>query len=700
MIPRSLLVGTDRTVLALSGAAVATILFALWNPGGATGDLHRAVVVLAGSLAALLLAWHRLQPPGPADLPRVGDRWLLVPFALVLSSAGLALLPLPPGLVAVLAPSTAGIHAAEAAAAGITPPWRPLSLEPIATLRAGLLCAAYLAFALALVPLARRASQARRLAWAVAGLGVLCTFLTLAGLADAHAPAQWRGRPTSPFLNPNHVCTFLALALGPTLGLLLVPLEGVPAASPGGVPALLARLSGGRGALSRRGLAGLAATLIVVGVLVTRSRAGALAAALAAALVIAPRLRRGQRWLAAVVVLVIGAGLWLGDPDPLRARLDEDAIRMDTLGGRIENWGVAGRVIAGAPLGGTGLATFRDASVAALSSQRVGNSRPGEAHNDYLELVSNLGLPLGALALLAAGWIVLLAARRAWDAPSRARAVAQGGWAGLMGALLQEGFDFGLQVPGPALLGLTALALAFAAPPPHDPPPTTPVPGPLRRALPPLLLGLALLAAGGPLLLQTKAEATGRAAFAVAVSPGVPAEQRAEVFHRAERALTPAAGPWARADVHWLRFTALDGAGDSGLSQDAERAARAAVAGAPGRAEYQAGLGVLLLNAWRRRARQERGEALLREGDARLALALELGPTTPSVLLTGAEWRLDRLARTGRAEEAEQARALLAAALAREPALRARVDALLTRRAASLGEREVELRQALLGSSR
>ena len=688
MIPRSLLVGAHRSVLALLGLGVATPLFGLLNPGGSTGDLHRAAVVLLGALAALVLAWHRLQPPEPADVPRQGDRWLLAPFALVLAAAAAQLVPLPPGLVALVAPSTARLHAAEAAAAGAGA-WRPLSLEPVATLRGALLGGAYLAFALALVPVARRGTQARRLALAVAGLGVLCTFLTLAGLAESGKPPQWRGRPTAPFLNPNHVCTFLVVALGPALGALLVPLEGE-----GGWTRFLA----GRSALARRGLAGLAAALVVVGVLVTQSRAGALAAALAAGLVLGPRLRAGQRLVVAIVVAVIGAGVLLGDPDPLRARLDEDALRMDTLGGRVENWGVAARVIAGAPLGGTGLGTFRDASVAALTSERVGNSRPGEAHHDYLELLAGVGLPAGLLALFGAGVVVIAGARRAAAAPARARAVAQGAWAGLAGGLVQECFDFGFQVPGPALLALVCAVLAFAAPPPHDPPPSTPVPRPVRRALPALLLGLALGGAGLLLLLQARAEALGREAFARASGREVSSELRPELFRRAERVLADAAGPWARADVHWLRLSALDGAGNAGLSQEAEHAARLAVQGAPGRAEHQAALGILLLNAWRRRPAQASGEALLREGDARMRLALELGPTTPGVLLAGGEWRLDRLARSGDAQEAAAASALFAAALARDPGLRPRVQALLARRAASLGEHEEQLRRALFGS--
>lgn len=684
MIPRSLLPGAHVTALALLVAAAGVPLWALMNPGGASGDLHRAVVVCLCGGAALLLAWHRLQAPEPADEPRRGDALLALPFGLVLLAAGLQLAPLPAGVADVLAPATGRLHALEAAARGVERGARPLSIEPQATERAALLGLAYLAFALALRPVARRADLARWLAFALAGLGALATFLALFGLAGAASPAQWRGRPTAPFLNPNHLATFLVLALGPGLGALLVPREG---RAQGLLPWLR---SASRDVAARRGLAGLAVALSVVGLLLTGSRAGALAGAVTVALVLAPRLRAGQRLLAALIVLAVGGGVILGDPDPLRARFDEAATRLDTLGGRVENWGVAARVIAGRPLAGAGLGTFRDASVAVLTTARAGNTRPGEAHHDYLELLAGVGVPLGGAALLALAALVVLAARRAAAAPPRPRAVAEGAWAGLVGALVHACFDFALQVPGPALLALACLGLAWWAPAAEEPRAELPSRGPLRRAAPALLLGLALLLAGLPLLLQAQAEARGRAAFASAQAPGVTPDLRPELLRRAERVLAGADGSRSRADVAHLRFQALQGAGDEGRGPELERAARAAVERAPGRAEYQAALGVHLYNAGRRE-----GGALLREGEGRLALALELGPTTPGILLVGGEWALDRLAATGDRGELLRAEALFAEALRREPGLRLRVRALLERHAARLGEDGERLRMAL-----
>src|SRR5690606_26666495 len=95
-------------------------------------------------------------------------------------------------------------------------------------------------------------------------------------------------------------------------------------------------------ATSRRGVAAIAAALIVVGVLATRSRAGAAAAALAAVLAAGLGGRLAARRLVgvAVVAAVVLGGLFVAtrDVERLADRFDERAVRPDDLGGRIENW--------------------------------------------------------------------------------------------------------------------------------------------------------------------------------------------------------------------------------------------------------------------------------------------------------------------------------------------------------------------------
>lgn len=705
--PRFLLPGAEFTARVLLVAGILVPLVVLWNGTLARGDAHRAAVVVLGGVAALLLAWHRLQAPPPADLPARGDRWIAVPFAVVLLAGALSLLPLPRGALELLAPETARLYGLEEAAAGTAPAARPLSIEPVATWRSGLLGAAYLAFLLMLAPVARRATLARRLALALAAVGVLAAFMSLWGLAELPGAAQFRGRPTFPLVNPNHLCTLFVAALGLALGAMLVPLDrgDEPAqAQAHEIPAAIAAsdpLGALRRALGRRGFAGILAGLLVVGILGTRSRAGALAAALTAVLAVAVRLGPGRRLVAAGALLALGGGLLLGDLDSLKARFDEPE-RLDTLGGRIENWSVALRVIDGRRLGGSGLGTFRDASVAAVTSARAGNTRPGEAHDDYLELLAGIGVPLGALALGALGVVIALAVRRTRAAPHRARAVAQGALAATGGVLFHALFDFALQIPAPALLALGALALAFFAPRGEEEEKLARAlepPGPLARAAPPLLLALALLACGLPLLLRSLAEADARVVFEKANGPQVNEKLRPELFRRAEQALRPLDDPAARADIALLRRIALEGASAPGWETPAEQAARAAVERAPGRAETQAGLALLLLHRWRRlspaQTREPAAARLLQEYEGRMALAVELAPTTPAILRLAGECALERLARTGDAGEAERALALFREATRRDPAQLARARAAVKGRAAVLGEQGERLLRAL-----
>jgi len=654
------------------------------NLGRTTGDLHRALVAVGAGALALGLAWLLLaRPPRGAR----GAGLLAGAFGVVLAAGALQLVPLPRGVVATLAPATGALYDAADAAAGRTaPPPRPLSLEPVATARVLLLGAAYAAVLGAAVLVGRAPRLAARLALGLALLGGVATLVAVVGLADLPAGDRWQGRPRAPFANPNHLSALLELTLGLGLGVVLLPTPR--------------RRSLREDARSVRGLAALAVVLTVVGIALTRSRAGLAAAGVAVVVSFALGLSgRGRRpaLAAGAAALALGAGLLLADVRGVTARFegDREAFALDDLGGRVENWRVTARLIADRPWAGSGLGTYDDASTAALTADRDRRTRPGAAHDDYLELAATGGLPAALLALAALAGAAALAIGRTLRAGPRERPLAAGALGGLAGVAAHAVFDFGLQIPAVALVALCAVGLAWgltSRPASGAGPPAGP-----GRAAAAAALGLALLLGGGAAAAQSAAARRGLAAFAAATDLDVRVDLRPELARRAAAALRPARGPRARADVDYAlaMARALDPAT---APADAVAAARAAVAKAPADCQHQMALAWLLLDRWRR-AGEAADPAWRREGEARLELAVSLGPTVPEVLFRAGLWRLELAARVEgapeQARQAERAAELLGAAIARDRSRRRAIARALDARAALLGARGEALRRRL-----
>jgi O-antigen ligase len=218
-------------------------------------------------------------------------------------------------------------------------------------------------------------------------------------------------------------------------------------------------------------LAVLPVTAALAGLLATSSR-GALGALVAAA---ALATARGRRRAAAVVLVAVVPLLWLG-ADFVRPRLSR--LEADTPA-RTAVWeDVLGRM-PGLWLSGTGFNTFgaamsrvrpwrlpagatpwttREQEQLLLASRIGYRTPPGvpgvswyrEAHNDYVQVLVECGIP---------GLLVAL-----WAAAAALRHARHDGWvlAALLALLLHEAVDFDLQIPAVAVLFVTVASLAEA----------------------------------------------------------------------------------------------------------------------------------------------------------------------------------------------------------------------------------------------
>lgn len=264
------------------------------------------------------------------------------------------------------------------------------------------------------------------------------------------------GQSTSfgPFVNRHHFAAFMEMALALPAGLLLT------------------------GAVERekRLLYIFAAALMAVALVMTNSRGGiiSLVAETAFLFIITGRgsarsKKTGEKTgrarslmmragLALALLLAIFTGVVFFGGEEVLSRFIGTVNSNDPTTGRAHFWQGTIEIIRDHPLIGTGLGSFGVAYT--LYDTRNGLYRLEQAHNDYLQILSDAGI-VGAL--LGLTFLVILFRsgfiRRETDDPFR-RGVATGALAGCFAVLVHSFFDFTLHTTANALLFLTLSALA------------------------------------------------------------------------------------------------------------------------------------------------------------------------------------------------------------------------------------------------
>jgi O-antigen ligase len=256
-----------------------------------------------------------------------------------------------------------------------------------------------------------------------------------------------------PFINRHHFAAYMEMALALPVGLLLT------------------------GAVERdkRILSIFAALVMGVALIMTNSRGGIISLmAEAAFLVIMSGLARRASYgvektagarsiklraaLAFLLILILFAGaIFLGGEESLTRFLGTVSAE-DPTTGRAHFWSTTLQIIRDHPIIGTGLGAFGVAYT--RYDTRNGILRLEQAHNDYLQILSDAGM-VGAL--LGCLFIYMLFrfgfARLKSDDPFR-RGVALGALGGCFAVLIHSFFDFTLHTTANGLLFLVLAALA------------------------------------------------------------------------------------------------------------------------------------------------------------------------------------------------------------------------------------------------
>ena len=394
-------------------------------------------IALGISVAALLCAGGK---------PAPGDRWSSVGFVLLGLLVGwmaLAMLPLPPALVQHIAPGRwSDLIAARAAAGHGAGSWMALSYAPAATMER----------LLDILPAIAVFVAARQMAWwwrdrawiAAAPIMVLAAGESLLGLAQFSLSRLAGGdaaAATGTYVNRNHFAGLLELGL---------PLAVMWAISlwrrnPDGADQSMGA------ALRIAAILGIAVCLLA-GIVVSLSRMGFLAAIGSLLLMVVLLLVPRANWRKWAPLLAIPLALLILLPSrELRQRfsftMTTSEVSSQT---RLEIWSDTLHFVSGHKWLGSGLGAY-ERGLYLFKTVKPTNTLDF-AHNDYLQVLAELGIPG---VLLFAGlilWLVRIPLREAFSRGySRNRELC----IGLLGALgaiaLHSLTDFNLYIPANAL---------------------------------------------------------------------------------------------------------------------------------------------------------------------------------------------------------------------------------------------------------
>lgn len=419
--------------LSLSFVLLVAFLFILWGAGGASrADVAGQVVVRGAAMLLLIVAILFARAPSFRQGRAV---MLLLAAALVLVLA--QLVPLPPSLWQALPGRGLVVEAGRVAGLGL--PWRPLSLVPGATANA----AASLVVPVAALVLAAGSSPAERrslpgVLLVLVGLSTLVGLLQFSGAGlDNPLVNDTPGQVSGLFANRNHFALFLAF------GCLLAPAWA---------------FQDGRGATWRVPAALGLVLLFVLAILASGSRAGLVLGVMALLLGLAAMrreirasFRRYPRWflpalIAGVAALI--ASLVLLSVLADRAVSIDRALTIDP-GQDMRRRGlptVLAMIRAYFPAG-TGLGSFDPLFRIHEPFGLLKLTYFNHAHNDFLEILLDAGLP-GLLLMVTGlawwGW----AGVRAWSAEAyKHDALPRLGSALLLLLLAASVFDYPARTP-------------------------------------------------------------------------------------------------------------------------------------------------------------------------------------------------------------------------------------------------------------
>lgn len=256
--------------------------------------------------------------------------------------------------------------------------------------------------------------------------------------------------PFGPYINSHHFASLMVLISG----------------------IAIAHLLGNAVTKQIKLLVAISATLMAIAVPFTSSRGGVIAYVamlFVAALAWFYRGKEKERrsWIrilaggAGLALVVIGSLVYLGGEASMLRGLGIQNATDDISSGRFHFWSVAWQIFLANPILGTGFDSF--AMAFTRFDTQSGMFRVEQAHNDYLQMLSDGGIIAFLITIGFIGSLVRKALKRIWEeSDDLVRTTVIGGLAGCVGIFVHSLFDFPLRTAGNAYVFLLVIAVMFA----------------------------------------------------------------------------------------------------------------------------------------------------------------------------------------------------------------------------------------------
>jgi tetratricopeptide (TPR) repeat protein len=440
--PRDARGGAPRWLRSAIGASLVAIIVIAPLAIGSAHTTTRlllafaASAVLAATLVERVVTGKRL----PIVVPTVALACAVV-FTL------LQLVPLPPDLLAGLAPIT--FETLDNTREGWG--WHAVSLDPAHSLHELVKVGAYLAVFVAALTYASRRHRKRLLVMAVVGAATLVTLIGFVQAAFGQSSIMYFYRPhdqfatlvRGTFVNPNHFGALLCTA--------------VPCA-----------LAVGIREPRWRWFALPVTVALNVAIVLSLARASVIAAVVGQIVTFALdrwQLKRGSEWsrdgrhawralaVGAAVAVVATAVIGMHVLEPVWDRSISAELKHPY--SKYQAWSDAARLIWEQPWTGIGRGAFEQAFTRV--SDVGGQVRFPWAENGYVQAATDWGVPATLLLCLLAGWSLVVAVRRMGEDP-----LAVGALGGIIALAVHETVDFSVELPGVALPALAILATLYS----------------------------------------------------------------------------------------------------------------------------------------------------------------------------------------------------------------------------------------------
>ncbi|HXG87003.1 MAG TPA: O-antigen ligase family protein [Vicinamibacterales bacterium] len=448
---------------------LSALLFALLAASLAVfGGTYRwsTAPLFIAALTLTALAWRRLH--FPRELRRLD-------LALGATAVAIALqiVPLPGAIHSALSPHAARVSASvQLSAIGRDNLWRPLSLDPLATVHAlATFVSAVLVFWVARTHF--RQEGVRRMCRNIALLGAVLVIVAVAQRATSPlliygfwAPHDFGAKPMGPFVNRNNFAGWLIMACSLAAGYFIAHARIHLGSDP-------RDHRGWRTLAESKGLITLAAIgLMLLGVAASLSRSAIVGfAAAAVSGWLFGRTRSDLRSSATrVVVAAIGAvvlGLMVVvDPEQLASRVESTWRATPT--DRLTIWAETMPMVrdfwpagVGAGAYSLGMLVYQQTKVAMAHLQVGGWAHFNQAHSHYLQVLSEGGVLVTLPVVVALASLVIAARRSLREQVGEAVWIRIGAACGLIAIATQSIWETSLRMPANAMLCATLAAVVI-----------------------------------------------------------------------------------------------------------------------------------------------------------------------------------------------------------------------------------------------